>query len=52
MILHDENYTSFVGSALKHKIGGRVGDAYFKFWPISGRRDAYSRVDGDEKSTF
>ena len=38
LILHDENYTSFVGSlhVLVHKIGGGEGGAYFKFWPKGG----------------
>jgi len=40
VIEHDQNYPSFVVSALFQKIGGEEGaaysreDAYFEFWPI------------------
>ena len=37
LILHDENYTSFVVSLFIHKMGGGEGGAYFKFWLIGGR---------------
>ena len=40
VIEHDQNYTSFIVSALSRKTGGGERgaysreDAYFKFWPI------------------
>ena len=46
LILHDENYASFVVSLLVHKMGGGGGSAYFKSQQIGRRlleRDAYSR---------
>jgi len=44
--LHGDNYTSFVGSVLVHKMEEGGEGAYFKFCPIGEaliRRGAYSR---------
>ena len=36
LILHGENYTSYVVSVLIYKMGGGEEALFFKFWPIGG----------------